>query len=231
MMKTYFFDLDDTLLKLNWPVFEKAYYGGLARAFSALISPEKTIDYIYQSYLYMVAVIDQRSNKEKFYAKMAELSGIEAKVLMAKENAYYENEYDKLQSITTKNETMVQALRRLQEKKYPIIIASQPVFPALATHKRLAWLGFDAAEFLKVTTFETERACKPSLAYYQNLLNEFNLQPADCVMVGNDRKEDMVATQLGMAGILIVDDILDSEDDFVCQEMTAQEFLAYVSSR
>ncbi len=226
-MNTFLFDLDDTLLKLNWPEFEKAYYGGLASAFAHLIPAEQVASYIYKSYLYMLEAKDGRTNKEKFYDKMSELAQISATTLSAEESAYYLNEYDKLQGITAAIPDMVASVRLLLEKSYPIIIASQPVFPAIATHKRLAWLGFSPADFLKVTSFETASACKPDLQYYRNLLEECNLEATSCIMVGNDVKEDMVATVLGIKGILITDGMIDSPSEFTYERMSAKEFLEY----
>ena len=228
-MKTFFFDLDDTLIKLNWPIFEKAYYSGLGKAYSFLIPKEKVIAYIYQSYLYMIKVNDHRTNKDKFYDKMTELSGVQRDILINEEAKYYSGAYDKLQKITEPMVNMVRGVKVLQEKGYQMLIASQPIFPAMATEKRLAWLGFSPEDFLKVTSFETERSSKPWPEFYQSLLDEFGLDPLDCVMVGNDRKEDMVAVTLGMEGILITDELIDSDDSFICREMTSERFLTYVS--
>ena len=227
-MKTFLFDLDDTILDINWPVFEQKYYAGLAKAFLHILPESDVIKCIYKSYIYMVEVIDQRTNKEKFYDKMEDLCGVAKDILIAQEPLYYQTQYDSLKSITAPMPNMVAAVRRLKEKGYPMLIASQPVFPAIATLKRLSWTGFEAEDFLKVTSFETEYACKPHSEYFENLIKEFELDPEDCVMVGNDRHEDMVAALLGIESILITDRMIDSDDNYLCREMTAAEFQKYV---
>ena len=227
-MKTFLFDLDGTILELNWEVFEKLYYGGLAKYFAHLIEKDKIIPYIYASYQYMVSVTDDRLNKEKFYDKLTEISGVDRQVLMDNEPIYYIEQYDNLQSVTTVVEEMVESVRILKAKGYPLIIASQPAFPAIATRKRISWTGLSEDDFLKVTNFENSYASKPSIEYYQQLLDEFNLKPQDCIMVGNNRQEDMMITELGVEGILITDYLIDSDDEYPCKEMSATEFLAYV---
>jgi len=227
-MKTFLFDLDDTIIHLNWGVFEKAYYGGLAEAFSHLMPKEAVGKYVYLSYVYMVQVVDGRTNKEKFYDKMSELCGIDKEILKKEEPGYYLNKYDELKGITKPIDAMVESVNILKEKGYPLVIASNPVFPAIATLKRLSWIGFTEDDFVKVTYFETQYACKPQMQFYTDLLKQLNLKPEDCVMVGNDRKEDMMATLLGVQGILITDYLFDSDDDYICKEMTSQEFLSYV---
>ena len=230
IMKTFLFDLDDTIINLNWPVFEKRYYGGLAESFCDLMPKEKVGEYIYQSYRYMVEVVDGQTNKAKFYDKMQELSGVDKAILIKREPTYYLDHYDELQPITTVNADMVAAVKTLKTKGYRLILASQPVFPSIATRKRLAWAGLNEAIFDKITTFESECASKPDLAYYRNLLTEFDLKPEDCIMVGNDRAEDMIATELGISGILITDVLFDSADTYPCIEMTAKQFREYVES-
>ena len=60
-----------------------------------------------------------------------------------------------------------------------------------------------------VTTYENASACKPSLAYYENILRDFDLKPEECVMVGNDVDEDMVARKLGMRTFLLTDHLIN----------------------
>jgi len=227
-MKTFLFDLDDTIINLNWQVFEKEYYGGLAEAFSHLMSKEQVIRCVYLSYKYMIEVVDERTNKEKFYDKMAELSGIDKNILMKEEPNYYINHYDDLKGITKPIDDMVKSVRLLLDKGYNLVIASNPVFPAIATLKRLSWIGFKENDFLKITSFDTEYACKPRIEYYEYLLDELNLKAEDCIMVGNDRKEDMMVALLNIEGILITDYLIDSNDNYKCKEMTSKEFLDYV---
>lgn len=56
-----------------------------------------------------------------------------------------------------------------------------------------------------ITTYETYRYCKPNLEYFKNILDEFSLKPAECLMVGNDVEEDLVVRKLGVKTYLVTD--------------------------
>jgi FMN phosphatase YigB (HAD superfamily) len=49
-----------------------------------------------------------------------------------------------------------------------------------------------------VTSYETSRACKPSLLYYRQILETIGAPAEACLMVGNEAA-DMVAGRLGCA--------------------------------
>jgi len=44
---------------------------------------------------------------------------------------------------------------------------------------------------------------KPNINYYKELLVKIDEEPTNCVMVGNDVKEDMIAGKLGITTFLI----------------------------
>ncbi len=223
-MKTYLFDLDGTILSLDMEQFEKAYFAGLAEAFSTIMPKENVTKLVYLSYRYMVENVDQRFNKDRFYDKLVELSGIDRQVFLDNEQDYYLNGFNNLLQYTKPNEHLVKAIRILKEKGHDIVLATNPVFPGIATQIRIKWTGLKEEDFIKVTYFEETHACKPQLAYYQELLSNLNLEPEDCIMVGNNRVEDMIASKLGIECILITDDVLDGEEDFDYKERTGEQF-------
>jgi len=229
-MKTFLFDLDDTILNLNWDETSKVHYGSLAEYHAKTMPKEEVVKYVFLSYRYMVEVVDERTNKNRFYDKMAELSGVDKDILLASEDGFYMNEFDRIKELTAPMEDMVKAVRSLYEKGFSLVLATNPVFPDLAVKKRIVWAGLEEKMFKKITYFESSKACKPNKEYYQQLIDELKLVPSECVMVGNDRKEDMMAAEFGMEAILITDRVIESDDEFQCREMTAREFLDYVEN-
>lgn len=228
-MLTYLFDLDETILNLNWNLFEKDYYMKLAYAFSELLPIDKAAYYIQTSYRYMVDFVDnKRTNKDRFYDKMVELSGADKEKMIELEPHFYLEHYEDFKKYTYPNSNMVESVKTLNDKGFPLVIASNPVFPAIATLKRIAWAGLDASIFKRITTFENEYACKPRIEYYENLLKELQLKAEDCIMVGNDIGEDMMASLLNIKCILITDDVIDSGEDYEYESMSSDEFLKYV---
>ena len=92
------------------------------------------------------------------------------------------------------------------------MLATNPIFPRIATENRIRWAGLDKNDFDWITTFEVCRYCKPNPKYYEEILTRLNLDPKQCVMIGNDVKEDMTARSLGMEGWLITDCLLNTEN-------------------
>ena len=94
-------------------------------------------------------------------------------------------------------------MRAIKESGRRVALATNPIFPAVATENRVRWTGLDVSEFELYTTYENCRHCKPNLDYYRDILDKLDLRPEDCLMVGNDVEEDMVAQALGMQVFLI----------------------------
>ena len=54
--------------------------------------------------------------------------------------------------------------------------------------------------------------CKPNPAYYAEILRRMALVGSECLMVGNDVGEDMVAETLGMKVFLLTDCLINKDD-------------------
>ena len=67
------------------------------------------------------------------------------------------------------------------------------------------------------TTYENAHFCKPNLRYYQEILEKIGRRPEECLMVGNDVGEDMVARQLGMEVFLLTDCLINQRSEDLSQ--------------
>ena len=92
---------------------------------------------------------------------------------------------------------------------YRVALATNPLFPAIATQTRARWAGLNPEDFALITTYEASRHCKPNPAYYQDVLDALGATAKECVMVGNDVGEDMVAAKLGMQVFLLTDCLIN----------------------
>lgn len=63
---------------------------------------------------------------------------------------------------------------------------------------RIRWAGLEWEDFELVTTYENSRYCKPNPVYYRQTLEILGESSENCIMVGNDVQEDMMARELGM---------------------------------
>ena len=86
----------------------------------------------------------------------------------------------------------------VKEQNIRVILATNPIFPKVATKNRAIWAGVSIDNFEHVTTYEDCSYCKPNPKYYEEILKRQGLLPEECLMVGNDVTEDLVAETLGM---------------------------------
>ena len=68
------------------------------------------------------------------------------------------------------------------------------------------------SDFEGYTTYENSSFSKPNPKYYEELINRYSLVPDECLMVGNDVEEDMIAGTLGMHVYLITDCLLNKKN-------------------
>lgn len=109
------------------------------------------------------------------------------------------------------------AISQLKAMGYQVALATNPIFPAVATHSRVIWAGLDPEDFSLITTYENSRHCKPNPDYYRDILEVLNVPAENCLMVGNDVNEDMIAQDLGMQVFLLTDNLINrSESDIHC---------------
>ena len=98
-----------------------------------------------------------------------------------------------------------QIVKRAKERGFETYLATNPVFPRCATMNRIRWAGLDAEDFKVITTYETCTYCKPNPEYFRGILEEFSLDPSECLMVGNDVAEDLSIRSLGVKTYLVTD--------------------------
>ena len=86
----------------------------------------------------------------------------------------------------------------LKDRGYRLVLATNPIFPLVATKNRASWAGLSVDDFELCTTYENSSFCKPNIKYYGEILSKLGMAPEECLMVGNDVDEDMIAEKLGM---------------------------------
>jgi len=228
-MTTLFFDLDGTILGMDDKEFNEQYFKGLGETMAHLVEPKLTKKAVYQSFIAMIDQINTKTNKEKFFESYYQLTGIDESTLSTLVAPYYQERYQQLRQYTWPVESVIEAVKYLKQRGYQLILATNPVFPAVATHQRVQWTGLKVEDFLTVTTYEDQYACKPNKEYFAQLTEKYDLDPKDCWMIGNDAQEDMIASELGFRTVLLTDNLIDrNTKSYTCQKMTSQEFVQFV---
>ena len=76
----------------------------------------------------------------------------------------------------------------------------------------MQWADVDSSDFEYITTYENSHYCKPNPQYYTEILQVIGCKAGDCLMVGNDAKEDLIAEEAGLHTFLLTDCMLNTEN-------------------
>lgn len=213
MYKALLFDLDGTLLPMDMDAFMKAYFHAVTRKFAHLLPPEKLVRDILQGTASMVRDCDpNRTNREVFWSDFMARIDFPVEVLEPMFEEFYEREFTSLKQVTQPNPLARPMMTSLFRKGFRVAIATNPVFPERAIRERLRWLEIDDLPYALVTTYETMHFCKPNPNYYTEALELIGAVPGDCLMIGNDVEEDLIAGRLGMKTFLVDDWLLNTKN-------------------
>ena len=213
-IKVVLFDLDGTLLPMDMEKFTKTYFGLLAKKLASRgYEPEMLIKAIWTGTAAMVKNDGSKVNEKAFWDKFCEIYGENAINDIPYFDAYYREDFDKVQSSCGFAPLAAKVVGRLKEKGLRVALATNPLFPSIATEKRIAWAGLAPSDFELFTTYENSRFCKPNLDYYKDILSKLNVSAEECLMVGNDVGEDMIAATLGMKVFLLTDCLINKNGE------------------
>jgi FMN phosphatase YigB (HAD superfamily) len=217
-MKTVLFDLDGTLLPMDQEEFIKAYFGGLATKLVPYgYEPNQLINAIWTGTKAMVANDGTMTNEERFWQAFQGLYEEDVRKDEPLFEDFYRNEFRFVSFVCGHTDQAARIIAWLKERGCRCVLATNPIFPAIATGSRMQWAGLKAADFDLVTTYENSRYCKPNPDYYREILQKIGEVPENCIMVGNDVTEDMVARELGMQVFLLTDCMINKENKDISQ--------------
>lgn len=231
-IKVILFDLDGTLLPMDQETFVKAYFGLLAKKLAPHgYEPQELIDAVWTGTGAMVKNDGTRNNEEAFWTKFCQIYGEQAREDIPLFDEFYRKEFAGVQEVCGYNPQAAKAVGALKEKGFRVVLATNPLFPSIATENRIRWAGLEPEDFEFFTTYENSRYCKPNIKYYEDILKKLNVKPQECLMVGNDVTEDMVAETIGMKVFLLTDCLINKEqkDIKVYPNGSFSELLDYVT--
>ena len=213
MITTVLFDLDGTLLPMDQDKFVRAYLKGLcAKAAPHGYEPQKLAESIWAGVGAMVKNTGGKRNEEVFWDAFTAIHGEAARADEVMFAEYYRNEFQLVKEVCGFQPHAKELLARLKVKGLRLVLATNPIFPAIATESRMRWAGIAPEDFVLYTTYENSRFSKPNPEYYRDILRQLGLAPEECLMVGNDVGEDMIAADLGMQVFLLTDCLINKAD-------------------
>lgn len=209
MFKGIFFDLDGTLLPLDLAEMMNSYFRALTIKLSPLVEPVSFMEALTAGVEKMLYNDGQGTNEQVFMEAFFRRLDRDPRQLLPVFDEFYNNEYRELGRHVVPRPEARRALDLAAASGAKVVLATNPVFPRLAVEARLEWAGLAGYPFTAITSYENSSFCKPNPGYYLEILQATGLQGPDCLMVGNDTKEDLVAAELGLSTFLLEDFLID----------------------
>lgn len=211
------FDLDNTLILFDESEFYKVYTEKLYLRFQNLMTAHEFGLRMKQAITAMIKNNGRKMNGDVFFDSFINGLSIDPEKLVQRFNEFYSNGFNQLHYLMTPLENVYSIVEFVRQKGYTTVIATNPVFPMNAQELRLKWAGLEAVKFDLITSVENSRFCKPNLQYYLEICKQIDISPEHCLMVGNDIRNDMIASKIGMKTYLTTDS--DERATKISQEM------------
>jgi len=202
MLRAVLFDLDGTLLDIDLDRFLRSYFDALGPyvadvtgldARTALGAVMSGTDAMFTEHL-------GATNREVFNDRFRELTGADLAAPRAVEllDRFYSETFPTLQHDHGPRSGGAGAVTAARQRGMKTALATNPIFPMAAIRERMRWAELNESCFDYVTSYEAMEACKPRPAYFAQTAAAIGVAPDECLMVGDDPKLDLAATNVGM---------------------------------
>ncbi len=210
MIKVILFDLDGTLLPMDTDAFVKNYLKELAPRVAHIMDPNDFIKALWAGTEAMIRNLEHdKTNEQVFEETFLSLANVKKEDIWPTLDDFYEKVFPTFSYLCTPSPLAKKIAIEAMGQGYRVAVATNPVFPKAAIYERLNWAGVLDVPFEIVTVYEDSTYTKPHREYYQNLCERLEVNPEECLMIGNDKQEDMAAAQIGMKTFLVEGWVID----------------------
>ena len=231
---TVLFDLDGTLIRMDQDEFIRLYFTAILDKLTSL-GYDKAL--MYQA-LEKAIFSTKRNNGEmtneaRFWQVFNECVGGEIPDLSKALDEFYSKEYSSvILGSCAPYERAGEVLEAARRKGLRIVLATNPLFPAEATYKRIRLGGMSVDDFEYVTAYENSSFCKPSSSYFTELLEKLGLRADECVMIGNDTRDDFCALALGIPVFVLTECLINRDGVDLSEHPHGgfDELIAYINA-
>ena len=232
-IKAVLFDLDGTLLPMDQDKFVGAYFKLLtARLATIGYDPKVFGDCLYKGVAAMVMNDGTCLNEKRFWDVFTAMFGEEAMKDKPFVDEFYRTEFNQVQQACGYSPMAKEIINTVRARGLRPILATNPLFPAMATENRMRWAGLEPEDFEYYTVYDNSHYCKPNPKYYLEILEKIGCKPEECVMVGNDVGEDMLVEDLGMKTFLLADCLINKKNVDISkyEQGSFEELKAFIES-
>lgn len=207
MLKAVLFDLDNTLIIFDEVTFVRGYFSSVAQRFSDVISVEQFADKLWKATIEMQNNDGSMVNRQRFLNAFSDGISLSQDEIWSRFERFYNEDFDKFKHLVASPDCAREVFSFIRGKGLRIVIATNPIWPLSAQMRRLSWVGLDDFEIELVTHIDNMTYCKPRLGYYQQICSLIDETPQNCLMVGDDPANDMIAAKIGMRTYLTDDSL------------------------
>ncbi len=203
-IKAILFDLDGTLLRVPMAEFIPLYVDGLASCCSDLVKPKKFQKMMLAAIRSLFQAGDgAMTNEQRVFSFLHHQLAIPEPVLKQRFERYRLEGLESLKGLIKPIPLAMEILKECRAAGIPLVLATNPVFPAFMIDARLAWGELERSMFSHLTSFENSCFCKPHAGYFREISELLGVAAEHCLMVGNDPNQDMAAVAIGMQTFLV----------------------------
>jgi FMN phosphatase YigB (HAD superfamily) len=205
--KAVLFDMDGTLVPMDQDEFVRCYFKELAKILCPLgVETDLLVKSIWAGTAAMVKNDGTVTNDVRFWDTFIPLTGLDYDKARPAADAFYGNEFNRAKSVARANPLARKAVEVAGRDGRKVVLATNSIFPMVGQISRLGWVDLRPEDFEFITAYETDRFAKPNPSYYTDICRRLDVQPEECIMIGNDETEDMFpAAGLGMTCYHVTD--------------------------
>lgn len=214
MIKLVMFDLGGTLMMSDEDFFTKMYFKLLTEKMSEQgYDPEELVNTIWTAVTAMAKSGGVIKNEKAFWASLESSLGSRLQADKKYFDEFYEKDFDKLACTGTEIQGASDVVKQVKAMGIKTALTTNPLFPSIAVCKRLSWAGCDESDFDHITSYENSSFIKPNPKYFLEVAQTLGVQASECLVVGNDTRDDMVAESVGMQVFLVNYNISNKNGD------------------
>ncbi|WP_110953841.1 HAD family hydrolase [Anaerosinus massiliensis] len=209
MIKHVLFDLDGTLIHFDHMLFVENYVKLLSKKLSHMTDPREFAAQLLSATGCMIKSTDgTKTNADIFWDYFHTNTNLSKENLDPLIEDFYDNDFMQLKEMVTVPE-ILPIIDKIKKKHIAMTIATNPVFPLKAVKARLHWAGLQDVDFKLITSYENSHYCKPNLHYFEEIVDTLKTTPTECLMIGNNVTEDLIAGKIGIKTYLLTDHLLN----------------------
>ena len=212
---TVLFDLDGTLIRMDQDEFIKVYFATIVSKLSSLgYDGELVYNALCEAVRATIRNDGTMINEERFWSTLEfNMPGLRGQAKSVIDDFYAHDFVKVIEASCDKYPRAKEIVDLVKSRGLRPVLATNPLFPIIATYKRMEFGGLCAEDFDYVTAYENSSYCKPDPNYLRELLYKLHLSADECVMIGNDTRDDCrTADPLGIPVFLLTECLINRDN-------------------